>query len=531
MSYIVLARKWRPRLFSELIGQETVSTILSNAIKQGRIAHAYLFSGPRGVGKTSTARILAKSLNCAEGPTPIPCEKCPSCIEIASGHSVDVLEIDGASNNSVEDIRDLRENVKYAPSTGRYKVYIIDEAHMLSQSAFNALLKTLEEPPSHVIFVLATTAPHKIPVTVLSRCQHLTFRRVSAKKMKEHLVRIAKEENIHITQGAIDMIVKASDGGMRDALTLLDQLNSFTDKITEDEIRDILGLTEVDLVAALVQAVITGNRRDIIDNLEKLHERGTDFKELIKDLIEFVREAMLFKISADTVIDVSETEKTHIEGIIAKTTEEELSLLLSELIRIEAEIRSAFSSRVALEVGLIRASMLSTLKPVSEIIKRLSRFETILNEQQAPDKKQHTEDHSVARPSPDKTDKLAHNNSFSSTDRAFNWADAVKTIEVEDSRLASKLIHASAELSGSTLTLTFNGGHGFLADLLKDDIPRIKEILSGAGITNSIERILLKKGSSQKKTVNPGKIEISPQERLIIEELGGRIVERRKRDV
>ncbi len=528
MSYIVLARKWRPRLFSELIGQETVSTILSNAIKQGRIAHAYLFSGPRGVGKTSTARILAKSLNCVDGPTPTPCEKCPSCMEIASGHSVDVLEIDGASNNSVDDIRDLREKVKYAPSTGRYKVYIIDEAHMLSQSAFNALLKTLEEPPSHVIFVLATTAPHKIPVTVLSRCQHLTFRRVSAKKMKEHLARIAKEENIHITQGAIDMIVKAADGGMRDALTLLDQLNSFTDSITEEEIRDILGLTEINLVAALAQAVIKGDRKGIIDNIEKLHERGTDFKELIKDLIEFVREALLFKISAGKVLDISETERIHIEKIITESTEEELSLLLSELIRIEAEIRSAFSSRVALEVGLIRASMLSTLKPVSEIIKRLSRFETILDGQQ--DNKKQKEDPSITKEIPD-TSKVVPKISTSASDEEFNWTDAVKTIEAEDSRLASKLMHASAELTGSTLTLTFNGGHGFLADLLKDDIPRIKEILSELGITNSVENILLKKGGEQKKTVNPGKIEISPQERLIIEELGGRIIERRKRDV
>ena len=233
MSYLVLARKWRPKEFDDLVGQEPIMRILKNAITQGKIAHAYLFSGPRGVGKTSSARILAKAMNCKEGPTPVPCGVCGSCTAINDGSSIDVTEIDGASNNSVDDIRDLRERVKYASSGGKYKVYIIDEVHMLSGSAFNALLKTLEEPPSHVIFVLATTEMKKIPATVLSRCQHMPFRRISGNVIRARLKQISDTEGIHISPSALGLVARAADGSMRDSLTILDQLSSFSAEITE----------------------------------------------------------------------------------------------------------------------------------------------------------------------------------------------------------------------------------------------------------------------------------------------------------
>src|SRR5512134_627739 len=231
MSYLVLARKWRPKTFDDLSGQEPITRILTNAVTQGKISHAYIFSGPRGVGKTSTARILAKALNCKEGPTANPCGVCDSCIGITEGSSVDVIEIDGASNNSVDDIRDLRERVKYAPSGSKYKVYIIDEVHMLSGSAFNALLKTLEEPPSHVIFVLATTEMKKIPATVLSRCQHMPFRRISAGEIKARLKHISDTEDIKISSPALGLVARAADGSMRDSLTILDQISSFSSDI------------------------------------------------------------------------------------------------------------------------------------------------------------------------------------------------------------------------------------------------------------------------------------------------------------
>ncbi|HHN64408.1 MAG TPA: DNA polymerase III subunit gamma/tau, partial [Nitrospirae bacterium] len=374
MSYLVLARKWRPKNLDELVGQETISRILKNAIQQDRVAHAYLFSGPRGVGKTSTARILAKSLNCASGPTVEPCEICPSCRAIVEGHSVDVLEIDGASNNSVDDVRALREGVKYAPSSGRYKIYIIDEVHMLSQSAFNALLKTLEEPPPHVIFILATTTPHKVPVTVLSRCQHLPFRRISPESMRTQLKRVVEAEGIEITEDALDMIIKASDGGMRDALTLLDQIHSFTDRITEEEIRSILGLSDVDLVLELSDALIRSDRKKIFETIQSLYNRGTDFKTFMQDLLIFFRVLLVSKVTGRIQSSLSEKEQTFIRKVLPSVTEEEIALLLSELIRTDTDLRNSFSPRVALEMGLIRATLLDTLKPVGEIIERLKEL-------------------------------------------------------------------------------------------------------------------------------------------------------------
>ncbi|RMD59214.1 MAG: DNA polymerase III subunit gamma/tau, partial [Nitrospirae bacterium] len=244
MSYLVFARKWRPKHFGDLLGQEPIVRSLRNAISSGKIGHAYLFSGPRGVGKTTTARILAGALNCVHGPTPEPCGECPNCEAIYNGSSVDVLEIDGASHNSVDNIRELRDTVGYMPSMCRYKIYIIDEIHMLSEQAFNALLKTLEEPPLHCVFIFATTAPKKIPSTILSRCQHYMFRRIPKDVIKQRLRAVAEDEGISISEEAIGMISKASDGSMRDALTMLDQASALSDNISISDVQKLLGLPE-----------------------------------------------------------------------------------------------------------------------------------------------------------------------------------------------------------------------------------------------------------------------------------------------
>lgn len=288
MAYLGLARKYRPQNFSDLIGQNVVVKILQSSLQTGKISHAYIFSGPKGVGKTSTARILAKALNCTD-PDNKPCNNCPSCIAIKEGKAMSVIEIDAASHTSVENIRDLRENVRYASAEGFYKVYIIDEAHMLSQSAFNAFLKTLEEPPPHVVFVLATTEPRKIPLTVISRCQHLQFRRISVNLIKERLQFICHEEGINATEEALYDIALNAEGSMRDALTLLDQITSFTENITQEDVRLLIGGTDTQTLYDLMNYVIEGKRSDIILNIEKLNDAGTDFKLLTRDLIFFLQ--------------------------------------------------------------------------------------------------------------------------------------------------------------------------------------------------------------------------------------------------
>ncbi|MEJ2181903.1 MAG: DNA polymerase III subunit gamma/tau [Nitrospirota bacterium] len=380
MSYLVLARKWRPQGFDQLIGQTPIVRILKNSISQGKTAHAYVFSGPRGVGKTSTARILAKSLNCEEGPTPSPCGRCPSCRAIAEGHSVDVLEIDGASNNSVENIRDLRDRVKYAPSGGRYKIYIIDETHMLSNAAFNALLKTLEEPPPHVIFVLATTEPKKIPLTVMSRCQHLPFRRVSTQAIKERLGEIAAAEGISITEGALGMVARAADGSIRDSLTILDQVTAFSSEVRESDIKSLLDLADFPLLTEVARAAIGGDKGKTLMLVATLVERGTDLRVFARDLTKFFRDLLVAATvkeaeEARDTLDLSDEELQAMKSLVSRTSPEHLALILSELIRAEADVRMSFSPRVALEMALIKISLLSAFRSVNEALAALSRME------------------------------------------------------------------------------------------------------------------------------------------------------------
>src|SRR5947209_12126128 len=293
MNYQVIARKFRPQIFEDVVGQKPIVQTLQNAIQMGRIGHAYLFSGPRGVGKTTTARILAKGLNCAQGPTVSPCNQCPSCEEISSGKSIDVFEIDAASNTGVDNIRELRESAKYAPARSRYKIFIIDEVHMLSTSAFNALLKILEEPPSHVVFIMATTERHKLPATILSRCQQFVFRTIAAGEIQAHLRQIADREGVQIDDRALSYIVRASEGSMRDAQSLLDQIISFGgQKVADADVRDVLGFIPNEILDQTVDAIADHDSKSLLDIIDIVINQGLNTQQYVREFIACLRDLL-----------------------------------------------------------------------------------------------------------------------------------------------------------------------------------------------------------------------------------------------
>ncbi len=373
MSYVVIARRWRPQGFDDLVGQEAVVKTFKNALASEKIAHAYLFSGPRGVGKTSSARILAKALNCTQRADSEPCGNCDSCKAITEGASVDVFEIDGASNTSVDSIRELRDAVKYAPSGGKYKIYIIDEVHMLSTAAFNALLKTLEEPPPHVIFIFATTEAKKIPSTILSRCQHHSFRRINRANIKGQLKKITDNEEINISDPALDMIAKAADGSMRDGLTLLDQAYSFTDEITEKELQSLLGLPEAEILLGLSRTILSGNISETFTIIKELTDRGSDLRQIARELVEYFRNIAILKVTTDAeeLLEFTEEEAKALREMSVEMNIQQLTLLLTELLKLETEVRNSINPRYTLELGLLRTSFVKGMTSVEDILKMI----------------------------------------------------------------------------------------------------------------------------------------------------------------
>ena len=357
MSYQVFARKYRPQIFDDVLGQDHVVQTLKNAIQQRRLAHAYLFVGPRGTGKTSTARILAKALNCVQGPTPSPCGVCDSCREIALGISLDVLEIDGASNNSVDQVRELRDNVRFAPVKGRYKVYIIDEVHMLTQQAFNALLKTLEEPPQHVIFVFATTEPHKVLPTILSRCQRFDLHRIPPRVIAEHLNYIAKQESVTLSSMAANAIAVAADGGLRDAESMLDQLVAFCgSSIDEQQVLEVFGLTAEQVVLDLSQAIISRESTKALHLIHAQQEAGKDLSRLLADLLNFLRSLLIAQVDAGSLQDEqSEKARTITASLKTKLNTSQLLRLMEILSEVEPTLKWATNKKLHLELAVIRA--------------------------------------------------------------------------------------------------------------------------------------------------------------------------------
>ncbi|HEY9593242.1 MAG TPA: DNA polymerase III subunit gamma/tau, partial [Spirochaetia bacterium] len=368
MSYEVTATRKRPQSFSELVGQEFVAATLTSSIRQGRIAHAYLFAGPRGVGKTSVARILARSLNCEKGPTDTPCGTCASCQEIARGASLDVIEIDGASNTSVNDVREIRDEVLFAPNAARFKVYIIDEVHMLSNSAFNALLKTIEEPPPYIVFIFATTEVHKVPPTIRSRCQQYNFRLISTGEIKEKLGEACHELSVKAEERALIWIAKEATGSLRDAYTLLDQVISFSDgSITLERIREKLGVLGIEELNEFARLLRAGDRGKVLERLDAILATGLSVEQLITNLAEYFRNLLFLKsgLAKDTLLGYAPADFD--AGVLESLSAEQIEKAIELLFTLYRTIRFSLNQRFELELVLTRLAGLDDLITPSEV--------------------------------------------------------------------------------------------------------------------------------------------------------------------
>src|SRR4030043_1989360 len=377
-SYLVLARKWRPQLFEEVVGQQHITQTLQNAISQKRVAHAFLFTGARGVGKTSTARILAKALNCGKGPRINPCNQCTNCQGITHGTSMDVIEIDGASNRGIDEIRELRENVRYTPAKSRYKIYIIDEVRMLTREAFNALLKTLEEPPPHIIFIFATTEPHKIPATILSRCQRYDFKRIPFREVIGSLKRIVEEEKIQISQRGLLSIAQESEGSLRDAQSLLDQVIAYAgENIRDEDIAEVLGLIDRKILNDTIEAIANRDVERCMEVIEIVYHFGYDLQHFCRELLQYLRNLILMKVSQhpEGLMELPEEEMELLRKQAEKFQFDQLNHLFSLLLKGEQEIAQSTFPRTMLEITLIRMATLQTILPIDEMIKKLEVLE------------------------------------------------------------------------------------------------------------------------------------------------------------
>ncbi|MCU0607980.1 MAG: DNA polymerase III subunit gamma/tau [Candidatus Edwardsbacteria bacterium] len=374
MSYLVLARKWRPQRFEDIVGQDHVTTTLSNAIKTGRVAHAYLFTGSRGVGKTTTARILAKALNCERGPTVTPCNTCPSCLEITASNSMDVMEIDGASNRGIEDVRELRENVKYTPTRGRRKVYIIDEVHMLTKEAFNALLKTLEEPPAHVVFIFATTEVHKLPMTILSRCQRFDFRRIDPAALVAHLKTMLAGEAIAADDECLYVLAQKSEGSARDAISLLDQLIAYGgERLTAADARQVLGLVDETIYFRAMELVRAHDQPGMLDLVAEVAASGYDLQEFTVGWLDHLRLLLLIAGgAADAGLSGMPAELRDRYLAQGKAWDgRDLSRIIRVLIDCESAMRRSSQARLLLEVTGVRLCAMDATVAIEDVLKSL----------------------------------------------------------------------------------------------------------------------------------------------------------------
>jgi DNA polymerase-3 subunit gamma/tau len=489
MQYQVLARRWRPQTFHEIVGQQHVSRTLVNALQTGRVAHAFLFSGPRGTGKTATARILAKALNCHDARPGEPCGRCVSCVEIAAGNCMDVLEIDAASNRGIDEIRELKEKVRYNPARDRNKIFIIDEVHMLTTEAFNALLKTLEEPPSHVVFIMATTEYHKIPATILSRCQQYSFKLIQYPLILERLQKIAEAEKITISREALEQVTFSSGGSMRDAVSALDQVIAFSgDTVRDEDVTVLLGLVEPAVLAGAVRAIAANESDKIIQIVGDLAERGQDLQNFCRRLLAHFRNLMVLKagVTEPSLLGVPESLIPDLRHQTELFSREDLLRLFDALLRVEADLKSATQMRFQLEMGLIEVAHLKRLRSLEDLI---ADFQQLLAGQPpvrgGPAQK--TSPPGAGRPAPAdvKTEsKEATPGVAERDDRpALEGRELLQKIAagVDKASLESVLLGLpSARLHGDEVLLDIGSVNDFLRRQIKDNLPILIRAASSA---------------------------------------------------
>ncbi len=502
MSYVVIARRWRPQQFDEIIGQQHVSKTLANSIANNHIAHSFIFTGPRGVGKTTTARILAKALNCEKGPTPTPCNECSSCKAITKGNSLDVQEIDGASNRGIDEIRNLRENIRFSPTSGKYRIYIIDEVHMLTKEAFNALLKTLEEPPEHAVFIFATTEIHRVPATILSRCQRFDFKRIPLNTIIEHLRYICKSDNVEIDDEALLQIAKKADGSMRDSQSILDQIISYSSgKITFEDVSQALGVIRQDIFFKTSDLVNKGDIKALILLSNKILSAGYDLNEFLLGLEEHFRNILIANTMQSTeLIDVSENYLEQYMESASHFKQNDLILYLQIISDIIKDIKWSKQPQLKLELGLIKLAKLPSTQDIGEILKRLDLLKKkALTDNNPP----------VYSASPHEIQGMVAETALTLKEITSKWHDVIEEVHAKKPTIASLLQNGQlSKFENDNLTINLSEAS---EELIKKNLILIEDSVFSVfqkDIVIDFNYVAAAKTKSQAKHNGPTKKEI-----------------------
>ena len=526
MAYLVLARKWRPQNFTDLIGQEHVSQTLANAIRSGRIHHAFLFTGARGVGKTSAARILAKALNCDEGLSDQPCGICSSCTEITAGPGLDVIEVDGASNTGVDDVRELRENIRYLPNRSRYKIFIIDEVHMLSTNAFNALLKTLEEPPEHAKFIFATTEPHKIPITILSRCQRFDFRKIPLARVASRMREISDAEQLTISDRSLSLVARQGEGSMRDALSTLDQVIAFSGEQVDDEaVQTLLGMVDRRLLLDTVEAVLQRDSRRALDAVRRVDQLGLALRRFTQDLLEMFRGMVICKVVEDPaeMLDLVGEELKELKALAEEASLDDLQRIVTLLMKTQTELVNSSFPLLTLEMSLVR---LATLAPTQDLAKLISHIESLekrlattpLPKTQHPAQRPTSSSTPSARPapasasttpipSPDPPPKKPEAPVATSTE-SKGWQGLVEQVKQSRPMLGSVLEHGRLlKLELPVIEIGYTKGSFMISQLQEQDISQDLELLTTEYFGQPVKLRVLAVDIEQQSAAPPSLVE------------------------